>query len=184
MIDGMKMSLTSKLNLKPTYECWTIQEAVWKLQQSCQFTDLVLSCSDGTVPAHKVIMAGVFKLLGIVDQEHECVILPGVEVAEVEEAVEDLYLKSESEKLMKIFSCRSIKTENLDASLIVEVKPEVPSEEECLSYEDEMIIQKLTKFDEQSEKEIPSNTLQTNKKHRLKHNERITSIKRLQKHVT
>ena len=160
---------------------------MWQLQQRCQFTDLVISCSDGSVPAHhKAMLAGVFKLLGIAGQEQdiECVILQDVEVAEVEEAVEDLYLKSESEKLMKIFSCRSIKTENLDASLIVEVKPEVPSEEECLSYEDEMIIQKLTKFDEQSEKEIPSNTLQTNKKHRLKHNERITSIKRLQKHVT
>jgi len=200
-----KMSVPN-LYEKPRHEedCQSIPEAVWQLQQSCQFTDLVLSCRDGSVPVHKVMLAGVFNLLGVAGQEQdiECVILPGGDVAEVELALKDLYLKSESEKVMEIFSCRSIKTENLDASLVVEVKPEVPSEDECYPSEDKIIIQNLTKSDKQSQNKNPSTTLQTNKKKRLKHDERIEglacnqcgyipgngrniakNVKRLQKHV-
>ena len=74
--------------------CLSIQDTVWQFQQSSQFTDLVLACDDGTVPVHKVMLAEVFSLLGIADhdQDIECVILPGVEVAVLEEALQDVYL--------------------------------------------------------------------------------------------
>ena len=100
--------LPSQPDHQPQFECGrSIQEAVWQMQQNCQFTDLSLSCSDGTVPAHKAMLAGVFKLLGIVGQEEEleCFIIPGVPVAEVKQALEELYLESEPAKLMNIFCC-------------------------------------------------------------------------------
>ena len=55
-----------------------IQEYLWEMQQTAEFTDLILACSDGTV--HAVIKP----LEEIID----CVIIPGVAAAEVEEALQ------------------------------------------------------------------------------------------------
>merc|ERR1712096_467999 len=114
-----------------------LPETLWQFQQSCQFTDLTLSCSDGTIPAHRAMLAGVFKLLGLPtggqEEEVECLIIPDVVVSEVKQAMEELYMKSESAKLLNLFCCSKVKSEIVDVLSIVEVKPEVPSDEEYLA---------------------------------------------------
>jgi len=135
----------------------SLHETLWQFQQSCQFTDLTLSCSDGTLPAHRAMLAGVFKLLGIAidgqDGEVECLVIPDVVVSEVEQALEELYIKSESVKLLNLFCCTKVKSEIVDVLSIFEVKPEVPSDEEFLTadqvmeYEDDDgIKQDLSEF--------------------------------------
>ena len=90
----------------------SLHEALWQFQQTRQFTDLTLSCSDGTIPAHRAMLAGVFKLLGLPtggqEEEVECLVIPGVVVSEVEQAMKELYWKSKSEKLLNLLYCRNV----------------------------------------------------------------------------
>jgi len=112
----------------------SLHETLWQFQQTRQLTDLTLSCSDGTIPAHRAMLAGVFKLLGLPtggqEEEVECLIIPDVVVSEVEQAMEELYLKSTSEKLLNLLCCKNVKSEMVDVLNTVEVKPEVFSDEE------------------------------------------------------
>jgi len=114
----------------------SLHETLWQFQQSCQFTDLTLSCSDGTIPAHRAMLTCVFKLLGIPiegqDGEMECLVIPDAVVSEVEQALEELYLKSDSVKLLNHLCYTKVKSEKVDVLSIVEVKPEVSSDEEWL----------------------------------------------------
>ena len=66
------------------------------MQETAEFTDLTLACSDGVVHAHKAMLARVIKQL---EESIDCVIIPGVAVAEVEEALQELYLQAEPTKL-------------------------------------------------------------------------------------
>ena len=77
--------------------------------------------------AQRAMLAGVFKLLGVaVQEETDCFIMPGVRVAEVELALEDIYLKSDSEKMMDVCFTNQVKSEEIvDLSIII--KPEVSS---------------------------------------------------------
>jgi len=112
----------------------SLHETLWQFQQSCQFTDLTLSCSDGTIPAHRAMLAGVFKLLGLPtggqEEEVECLVIPDVVVSEVEQAMEELYLNSKPEQLLNLLCCRNVKPEMVDVPNIIEIKPEVFSDEE------------------------------------------------------
>jgi len=113
-----------------------LHEALWQFQQSGQFTDLTLACSDGTVPAHRAMLAGVFKLLGVnidCQEEVEFLVIPGVAVTQVETAMKDLYLENKSEKLLNLFCCRNVKSELINALNVVEIKPELYSDDEDYS---------------------------------------------------
>jgi len=113
-----------------------LHEALWQFQKTRQFTDLTLSCSDGTVPAHLAMLAGVFKLLGIETEifgleEVKCLVIPDVAVSEVEQALEELYLKAEPEKLLNLLCHKNVKSEMVDiVNVDVEVTPEVNIYEE------------------------------------------------------
>jgi len=111
----------------------SLPAVLWQFQHTCQFTDLVLACSDGAVPAHRAMLAGVFSLLGVeIDDKEvvECLVLPGVCGKQVEQALEELYLENKSEKLLNLLSCKNVKSEMAEAHSIVEVKPEIYSDEE------------------------------------------------------
>jgi len=128
------MSTESKTMIPQMYGSRSLHEALWQFQQTRQFTDLTLSCSDGTLPAHRAMLAGAFKMLGLPtggqEEEVECLVIPDVVVSEMKQAMEELYLKSKSEKLFNLLSCKNLKSEMVDVLNIVEVKPEVVSDEE------------------------------------------------------
>ena len=112
---------------------FSIQSALWDFQQSSLFTDMIFCCIDGTVPVHKAMVVGVLKLLGVSDHEQEeadCVIVPGAMVADLVQALEDVYLKTEKENLIDVCMAKSIKLEYKDAISQITVKPEMPSEDE------------------------------------------------------
>ena len=167
----------------------SLPDVLWQFQKTCQFTDLVLTCSDGVVPAHKAMMVRFFTILGIeIGQEEiaECLILD-TKVEEVEQALEQLYLKSESTKLMNIFCCTKVKLEIVNHLSLVEVKPENPSDDECLSTEQFMedgdaLKQEYYDIEMDNEKDTKSmrknaqNPLNAKNPNRPKHLERIKSL--------
>ena len=126
------MSSESKPLIPKMYGSRSLYEALWQFQQTRQFRDLTLSCSDGTIPAHRAMLAGVFKLLGLPtggqEEEVECLVIPGVVVSEVEQAMEELYLKSKSDIFLNLLCCKNVKSEMLDVLNTVDVKPDKKKE--------------------------------------------------------
>ena len=119
-----------------------IQDSVWEFQQCSQFTDLVLAGRDGSVSAHKAMLAQVFQVLGTDVQDTGCVIVPEVEVALLEEALKELYYKADSKKLLSLVfnSLSTVKFEQDLEKAIHEVK------EEACSMDDEKEDQQEAKY--------------------------------------
>ena len=118
--------LTSKFQ-----SCLSLPSALWQFQQTSQFTDMVLACSDGDVPAHRAMLSVVFKLLGVEIGQEGCMVLPDTEKVEVEQALMEHYLKADSTNLLNIFYPTKMKQEMDNDLSVVEVKVEVASDEEC-----------------------------------------------------
>jgi len=176
----------------------SIQDTVWEFQQCSQFTDLVLAGWDGSVPVHKAMLAEVFQVLGTDAQDTECLIVPGVEVAVLEEALKDLYFKADSKKLLSVVfsSITTVKDEQVPEEATCEVK-----EESCSKDDEEEEQQASThvnldvcKEDNSVSKNIPKNSVY-NPEH-PKHIEKMKTLTcnhcgylapkpwRLKKHIT
>jgi hypothetical protein len=109
-----------------------LHSTLWQYQQTCQYTDLTFYCRDGTVSAHLAIMAGVLELLGVEHhkEEMECLVIPDIAVDEVIQSLEELYLTSNSEKLLTLLQLKVLRSEKVDITHNLEIKPEMPSDEE------------------------------------------------------
>jgi len=123
-----KMSLEIKASQNKLHvSAGFLPKALWQFQQDCQFTDIIISCSDGTVPAHKAILGCAFKLLGmcVVVEETDNIIILDVLVVELEKALEDLYLNSNNNDILRLFSSISVKSEMFEEMDQIEPKVDI-----------------------------------------------------------
>jgi len=88
-----------------------LSKTLWKYKSNSLFTDLTLFCSDGLVELHKSMLASVLRLEE--KEEVDCLIVPGVGVKEVEEALECLYLQLNNKPILKLFF--PVKSEAIDS---------------------------------------------------------------------
>ena len=171
--------------------CSSVLSSLWQFQQTSLFTDLSFCCIDGTVPAHKAMLVEMFKLLGVVGlAEADCLIVPGAMVADLEQALEHVYLKSDTEKLLNICFTTQVKSEHVDVLSLVVIKPEIPSDDECSVAARDVVFedggemkQDMSEFEEYYNSELKthnknlSNPLNAKFPNRPKHVQRIESLK-------
>jgi len=76
-------------------------EELWQQCLSGDCTDLVLCCDDGIIKTHKAIL--VFCLPWLTDTDTDTVIMPGISVEKLKEAIKEFYLTSESKATLRYF---------------------------------------------------------------------------------
>jgi len=76
-------------------------EELWQQCLSGDCTDLVLCCDDGIIKTHKAIL--VFCLPWLTDTDTDTVIMPGISVEKLKEAIKEFYLTSESKATLWYF---------------------------------------------------------------------------------
>ena len=72
-----------------------LSQALWHYRTLSQFTDLVLVCKDGSLPAHAAILAQFLTSLGLKfsssDDVPDCLVLPDLGTKEVECELKKIY---------------------------------------------------------------------------------------------
>ena len=116
-----------------------ISRKLWKFCMTNFLTDLVLSCKDGQLSAHRAVLARVMRMAGMEDDmfaEDNIIIIPDAKVAEVELALKTLYLKLDAWSFFSIVffgkitgNVRDSVKENTGASIKLEneTNNEVPT---------------------------------------------------------
>jgi hypothetical protein len=159
-----------------------LPKALWQFQQSCQFTDLTIACSNGSVAAHKAMLSCVFKMLDIDvhSEESDKIIIYDVKVFEMEKALEDLYLNSVNENILRIFGPTNVKYEIIDQSEQIECKVDTSDYGDFNSMMDEEIHAKdslkCTITEDLKMKILINNPLNAKKPLRPKHIQRIQQL--------
>ena len=95
-----------------------LSKKLWYFKTKNVLTDLTLICCDGQIRVHKAVLAKVIRVAGVDIQAEgldlECLILPDVAVAEVESALEMLYLNANAEKFFSLVFLNQVKSEAFD----------------------------------------------------------------------
>jgi len=108
------------------YSAGFLPHTLLEFQRACKFTDLILACSDGGVEVHKAMLSTLFKILGVGDEceEYDKIVIEDVTMLDIEQALEDVYLKTENEKLLSLITSSRIKPEMVQLSEQIECKLE------------------------------------------------------------
>ena len=77
---------------------------MWKCHSLGLYTDLVLVCEDGKVETRKAMLANVIKYLGpgLLEEDLECLVVPGVTTGQVEVALERVYIHFDIKPIWKL----------------------------------------------------------------------------------
>jgi len=81
-------------------------EELWKQCLAGDCTDLLLCCDDGIVKTHKAILVSCLPWLK--DTDTDTVIMPGISVEKLKEAIKEFYLTSESKEILWYFGALSL----------------------------------------------------------------------------
>jgi len=94
---------------------------LWQFQQISLFTDLTIFCHDGSVPAHKSMLASVINRLGVKLMEKvDGLVLPDISASEVELALQSIYMEGKIDTMLSLCSFLKIKSEhNTEANALV-----------------------------------------------------------------
>ena len=103
-----------------------LSRTLWYYQEHGLYTDLTLVCEDGSLPTHAVMLAGLFTSFGISflsrEEVPECVFLPDLATATVQEAIKDRYLECDPNKLQKILKPKHIVKIEVEDHEVIETK--------------------------------------------------------------
>ena len=94
-----------------------IFENLRQFQQHSLFTDLSIFCYDGSLSAHKAMLADVFNSLGITELEKiDGLVVPDVALAQVDYALACLYGEGSSDQMVQLCSFMKVESEVSDSS--------------------------------------------------------------------
>ena len=127
-----------------------LSKTLWKYKSNSLFTDLSIFCSDGLVELHKSMLASLLRL----DEEEdvECLIVPEVNVREVEDALELLYLHLDNRPILKLFF--PVKSEAIDVESEYHMDDNLADQFEDVNESDEIIDVKCDSFDVNEEMKL------------------------------
>ena len=108
-----------------------LSRVLWLYQDSCQFTDVTLVCEDGSLPAHSAVLARLFSSLGLTFPSRvevpDCLLLPDLRMAEVQQALRDLYVGNRMDTLLQLLGQRSVAKDECKEVFTSEVKQYIPT---------------------------------------------------------
>jgi hypothetical protein len=104
-----------------------LSRCLWQYRESSLYTDLTLVCSDGSLPTHAAMLAGLFAGFGISflssEEVPECLFLPDLAIREVETILRTLYrggkanffsdIPKKADSLVKIEVCDYVEESEL-----------------------------------------------------------------------
>ena len=100
-------------------------------QDSSQFTDVTLVCEDGSLPAHSAVLAGLLSSLGLTFPSRldvpDYLLLPDLTLAELQQALRDLYVDNRMDTLLQLLGHRSMGEEECKDVFTSEDKLNIPT---------------------------------------------------------
>lgn len=82
-----------------------LSAALWEFRSVGLHTDVTLVCEDGQLEAHSALLANLLTRLRVQGREaSECILLQGLQVKQVEKALEKIYLKQDLSMLWEILN--------------------------------------------------------------------------------
>ena len=83
-----------------------LSRSLWDYHEKGLHTDITLVCEDGSLPTHAAMLTGLFASFRIIfpsrEEVPDCLFLPDLSIATVQEVLKDIYLKRDANRLLKI----------------------------------------------------------------------------------
>ena len=151
-----------------------LSRTLWSYQENGLHTDLTLVCEDGSLHTHAAMLAGLFGSFRISfssrEEVPECIFLPDLSMATVQEALKDLYLKCDANRLLNILKPAFVVKLEVEEHEVKDTKCDVTAySKEEIDHKEEELKQSFSDFnddnvDNHSDEEITTPRKSANNK--------------------